>query len=134
VALQFSRALASGSDHITIRLEPASLGRVDVKVELTKDGHLTALFTADRPETLDMLQRDARILERALNDAGLRADSSGLSFNLRGDGGSDLPQFANQSGGSGTFNLDGKAGDDGNVAPGARQAALNSDALLDIRV
>jgi flagellar hook-length control protein FliK len=134
VALQFSRALATGSDHITIRLEPASLGRVDVKVELTKDGHLRALFTADRPDTLDMLQRDARVLERALNDAGLRADSSGLSFNLRGDGGGELPQFASQSGGSGTFSLGGTAGDNGDVAPAARQAALNANALLDIRV
>jgi len=134
VALQFSRALASGSDHITIRLEPASLGRVDVKVELTKDGHLRALFTADRPDTLDMLQRDARILERALNDAGLRADAGGLSFNLRGDGGGQLPQFANQPGGSGSFSLNGTAGGDGDVAPVARQAALNADALLDIRV
>ena len=35
---------------------------------------------------MDLLQRDARDLERALQDAGLRADSGSLSFNLRGDG------------------------------------------------
>jgi len=132
VALQFSRALATGTDHITIRLEPASLGRVDVQVELTKDGRLTAMFIADRPETLDMLQRDARVLERALNDAGLRADAGGLSFNLRGDGG-DLPQFANHSGGSEKFSPDAAAGDN-EATPIARQASLNADALLDIQV
>ena len=132
VALQFSRALASGTDHITIRLEPESLGRVDVQVELTKDGRLTAMFIADRPETLDMLQRDARVLERALNDAGLRADSGGLSFNLRSDGG-DLPQFANHTGGSDKYDPSTNAGD-GEIAPVARQAALNADALLDIQV
>jgi flagellar hook-length control protein FliK len=32
-----------------------------------------------------MLQRDARELERSLQDAGLRADSGSLSFNLRGE-------------------------------------------------
>ena len=132
VALQFSRALASGTDHITIRLEPESLGRVDVQVELTKDGRLTAMFIADRPETLDMLQRDARVLERALNDAGLRADSGGLSFNLRSDDG-DLPQFANHAGGSEKFSPGANAGD-GEMAPVARQATLNADALLDIQV
>ena len=40
----------------------------------------------ERSETLDLLQRDARSLERALNDAGLKADSGSLEFNLRGDG------------------------------------------------
>jgi flagellar hook-length control protein FliK len=133
VALQFSRALNSGSDHITIRLQPESLGRVDVQLELTKDGRLTAMFVADRPETLDMLQRDARILERALNDAGLRADASGLSFNLRGEGG-DLPKFANELGGSDKFSLDGDGGDETASVPVARHALLNADALLDIQV
>jgi hypothetical protein len=35
---------------------------------------------------MELLQRDARDLERALQDAGLRADSGSLSFNLRGQG------------------------------------------------
>ena len=90
------------------------------------------MFIADRPETLDMLQRDARVLERALNDAGLRADSGGLSFNLRSDG-SDLPEFANHTGGSEKFGPGTNDGD-GEMAPVARQATLNADALLDIQV
>ena len=110
------------------------MGRVDVQVELTKDGRLTAMFVADRPETLDMLQRDARVLERALNDAGLHADAGGLSFNRRGDGG-DLPSFADQFGGSGNSDPDGKGIEDSDVAPAVtRQASVNADALLDIQV
>ena len=133
VAVQFGRALASGADQITIRLQPESLGRVDVQVELGKDGRLSAMFIADRPETLDMLQRDARVLERALSDAGLRTENGGLSFNLRGDGG-DLPNFANQSGSGETFEL-AADGRDGGVDPLiARHATLNPDALLDIQV
>jgi len=44
------------------------------------------MVLAERPETLEMLQRDARGLERALQDAGLKTESGGLSFGLRGDG------------------------------------------------
>jgi len=133
VAIQFGRALASGADHITIRLQPESLGRVDVQIELAKDGRLTAMFIADRPETLEMLQRDARTLERALNEAGLQADSDGLSFSLRRDDG-EASGFAKQFNQSGTFNPGDGNGEFGADPAVARHAALNPDALLDIQV
>jgi len=50
------------------------------------DGRVSAVVTADNKDTLDLLQRDQRALERALQDAGLKADSGSLSFNLRGGG------------------------------------------------
>ena len=55
-----------------------------MQLDVAPDGRVHAVIAADKPETLDLLQRDARALERALNDAGLRADSGSLSFNLRG--------------------------------------------------
>jgi len=42
--------------------------------------------TADNPSTLNLLLKDVRGLERALQEAGLRADSGSLQFGLRGDG------------------------------------------------
>jgi hypothetical protein len=39
-------------------------------------------ITAEKLETLEMLQKDARNLEKVLNDVGLRADNSTLSFSL----------------------------------------------------
>lgn len=130
VAIQFSKAVAEGADKISIRLQPESLGRIDVQIELGKDGRMTALFTADRPETLEMLQRDARVLERALNDAGLKTESGGLDFNLRG-GDKDAQSFARDleqaaSGGH-------EHGGEPDEIPGARPN-LNVDALLDIHV
>jgi len=73
-----------GIDRIEIQLKPAALGRVDVRLEVTHDGRVTAVVAADTRETLDMLQRDARTLERALQDAGLRMNSGDLSFSMRG--------------------------------------------------
>ncbi len=84
VAVQIQKAAAQGSDRINIQLKPAELGRVEVQMDVAKDGRVTAVISADRSETLDLLQRDARALQNALNDAGLRTDSDSLSFNLKG--------------------------------------------------
>ena len=46
---------------------------------------MRAVITADRPETLDLLQRDARALERALQDAGVKLDNNALNFAHRED-------------------------------------------------
>src|SRR3546814_6284200 len=67
-------------------LHPAELGRIEVKLENASDGTLRAVISAERSETLDLLQRDARGLERALQEAGVKTDSGSLSFNLRGQG------------------------------------------------
>ncbi len=89
IAVQISRAVQQGADRITVHLKPASLGHISVDLEIGPDNRLSAVIAADRPETLDLMQRDARALERALNDAGLKTDSGSLSFNLRGDGSDD---------------------------------------------
>ena len=86
VSVHIAKALKAGVDRITIQLRPASLGRIDVQLEVGHDGRVMAVVTADNKDTLDLLQRDARELERALRDAGLQADSGSLSFNLRGQG------------------------------------------------
>jgi flagellar hook-length control protein FliK len=86
VAVQIQRAAAGGADRINIQLQPEELGRVEIRLEIGDDQRTRAAVLVDRPETLDLLQRDARALERALNQAGLKTDGGSLSFNLRGDG------------------------------------------------
>ena len=41
-------------------------------------------FTAFLEQTLELLQRDSRMLVQALQEAGLQADGGNLSFNLQG--------------------------------------------------
>jgi len=53
---------------------------------MTHDGRLTAVISADRSDTMMLLQRGSGELQQALRDAGIQADSGSLSFNLRGDG------------------------------------------------
>lgn len=76
---------AVGSDHkqIQIQLDPADLGKVDVKMDVAIDGRTQIVVTADKKDTLEMLQRDRVSLEKSLNDLGLKADAGGMQFNLR---------------------------------------------------
>ncbi len=92
VAIQIASAVRAGIDQISIQLKPASLGRIDVELTVNNDGRVQAVVQAERADTLELLQRDARELAKALEDAGLTADSGGLSFSLReGDQESDHP-------------------------------------------
>jgi flagellar hook-length control protein FliK len=78
------QAFKSGDNHIQIQLQPAELGAIDVKLNVNHDGRVTMVVSADRSDTLNLLRQDSSSLTQALRDAGLQADSSSLSFNLRG--------------------------------------------------
>ncbi|OEJ68273.1 flagellar hook-length control protein FliK [Magnetovibrio blakemorei] len=86
INVQISKAIANGMDKISIQLRPAHLGRVDVQLEMSSDGRVTAVVTADNKDTLDLLKQDSRELERAMREAGLQMNSGDLSFNLRENG------------------------------------------------
>jgi flagellar hook-length control protein FliK len=85
VAFNIKTAVKNGDSKIEIQLDPVELGKLHIKMNVSGDGKATnVVITADNKATLDMLQRDARGLENALADAGIKTDSGSLSFNLRG--------------------------------------------------
>jgi flagellar hook-length control protein FliK len=86
VAVSVAKAAQDGVERITIKLQPPELGRIDVKIEVGVDGRIQAVFAAERAATVDILQREVRELERALQGAGLDA-GGGLSFGLKQNGG-----------------------------------------------
>ena len=83
VAVQIAMAATRRVERMVVQLEPAALGRVEVRLDFSHDNRVSALIAADRPETLEVLQRDSRALERSLQDAGLRLADNALSFSLR---------------------------------------------------
>ncbi len=95
VSVHIAKAARAGVDRIDIRLAPASLGRVEISLDLGDSQQVRATISAETKEALELLRADARLLERALNDAGLKTDASSLSFQLRDQG-----QRAGQDGGS----------------------------------
>ncbi len=61
---------------------PPISGKLDIKLDVGADGKTGITITADNKGTLDLLQRDAQGLTKALNDLGLNADSGNLNFSL----------------------------------------------------
>lgn len=86
IAVSIAQQAQAGAKRFEVRLDPPELGRVDVRIEVTRDGHATTHLVVERSETLDMLQRDARQLERALQNAGLNTSDGDLTFSLKDQG------------------------------------------------
>jgi flagellar hook-length control protein FliK len=134
-----AKAAAAGTSEITVHLRPVELGSIEVKLDFGQDGQIRAAITAEKPQTLELLQRDSRDLEKALQDAGLQTGSNGLSFNLRGQGGGHGQQGRQQN-----FqqNFGGAArGIDGNDGAAARQftfmatqGGVTPQGRIDVRV
>ncbi|SIS39499.1 flagellar hook-length control protein FliK [Insolitispirillum peregrinum] len=97
VKVKITQQAAQGLDNIRIQLNPAELGRVDVKLSV-RDGRVTAHVTADSQSTLDALKADATGLVKSLGDAGLQADSNSLSFSLRGENAAGQMMSGNEGG------------------------------------
>ena len=79
--------LPSGKQNITVQLDPADLGKVDVKLTWGNDGHAHISIAAEHKDTLEMLKGDMGALQRSLADSGIKTDSSSLQFSLRGQDG-----------------------------------------------
>jgi len=93
LGLAIAAKSVDGVRHFDIRLDPPELGRVQVHLAVDDSGRAQASLVVDKPQTLELLQRDAPNLGRALSDAGLYLSNNGLNFSLReqsrqSDGGS----------------------------------------------
>ncbi len=128
------KAIAQGVDRISIQLKPAELGRLEIKLDIGQDGKVSALVTVERPDTLELLQKDSRGLLQALQDAGLKADANGLSFNLRGGDTAPHEQTADGGGAADQSGAKTAASDEvaENQEESARRRAQNS--LIDVEV
>ena len=83
IAFEMARQVDGGNTRFQIRLDPPELGRIDVKLDIDSNGQVNARLTVEKAETLDLMQRDQRALERALQQAGLDANKTNLEFSLK---------------------------------------------------
>ncbi len=87
VAVHITRAAQNGTNRIEISLDPDSLGHVEVKLDVGRDGRVSALVLTENREALDALKAETRALQQALQDAGLKADADSLTFQMQGEHG-----------------------------------------------
>lgn len=112
---QISRNFAAGQDSFNVRINPSELGRVDVRLITNDDGSVNTQIRVERPETLDLFQRDIRALERTLQQSGIKLGSEGIDLSLKDNG-------ADQGGNNQAFNND---------FDGQGEHAQNSDPALE---
>jgi hypothetical protein len=134
VSVQLTRAASNKVEQLTINLRPVELGSVEIKLNFSQDGRVQAIVTAERQETLDLMQRDSRSLERALQDAGLQTDAGSLSFNLRNNNGGNARQFANYVQPTGRRDLGAFAGEVENMSFIATPTGRVGRDRVDIRI
>jgi len=84
LAINIAAKSQAGAKQFDISLEPAELGRVEVRLTVDNAGNAQAHLVAERPETLQMLQRDSGTLSHALKESGVQLGDNGLQFSLKG--------------------------------------------------
>lgn len=107
LAFELVRQVNEGNSRFQIRLDPPELGRIDVRLDIDKAGQVNARLTVEKSETLDLMQRDQRALERALQQAGLDNAKTNLEFSLK------QSPFSGQQGQDGGSGRNPIFGDDG---------------------
>jgi flagellar hook-length control protein FliK len=136
LAVHIAQQARNGVNRFDIRLDPPELGRLEIRLDVTREGQVTTHMVVERTETLDLLQRDSRGLERALQEAGLDTSKGGLSFSLKGQG------QQNSASTDGSASQAARAGEDGDEQAGdgeadetAQQSHLyTASGGLDIRI
>lgn len=88
LGVEIARKVSAGEDTLRVRLNPVELGRVEVTLAFDDTGNMRATMRTESQHALDLLRQDAPDLGRALDSAGIRADTQSFRFENRSDGGS----------------------------------------------
>ena len=99
---------------------------MEVRLDIAPEGQLTASITAEKPETLDLLQKDIRGLVKALQESGLNTNSNSFNFALRKDQENQL------NGGTSKSDLNAELDDDLNLSVVQDEDKLDADLNLSI--
>lgn len=152
IHVQVQQQLAQNGTHadtVRVQLNPAELGALKITMKVLSDGTARVKVEAERAETLDMLQKDAKGLASVLAEAGLQADAGSLEFSMSGEGQSggeaqaqfDAARAVDESGEEFAVSdmIDGGVGtliasDNAGVATVTQNYTLNIQEGLDIRV
>ena len=120
--------LRDGKREIHIQLRPDSLGRLDIRAENSVNG-VVARIVAESADTKNYLESNLHLLQRTLEDLGLKIDRVHVSLQ-ESFGSSSFPGFAAESGRSGS----GPAGQEAarsQVTPGALAVDQVEEVVVD---
>jgi Meckel syndrome type 1 protein len=100
LSAQIVKKLGEKSTQFDVQLDPAGLGRVNVRIEIGDGGQMSAALSFDNPQAAADLKSRAAELQRALAQSGFDMGSGALSFDVAGDPGGrqQQPPFQNDNG------------------------------------
>lgn len=108
VTVAIRKGTTEGTSQMHIKLNPVELGGIDIRMEVDADHHVRAILTIEKPETYDLLHKDAQHLQKLLEESGLKlADTNAIQYEQRS---SSLANNTNSSQdwlGSGWFGQEG---------------------------
>ncbi len=119
-----------GGGRIDVAINPPELGRVEVNLRI-KEGKVSGTITVQRPEVMEHLARELKVLEQGLADAGLTLNTEGLTFQLQEQGAHDKQDSGNRQASAGG-DFSGSGSGDQDAADNA--AWINPDRLVDVNV
>ncbi len=85
VYTRFVERFDGRAQRFEMRLDPAELGQIDIRIEIGADKKVHAVLAAHDSAALTDLMRGQRALERALMDAGIDLKDGGVKFELAND-------------------------------------------------
>ena len=129
----------ASTQHLTLRLDPANLGQVEIRVDRPKFGPPEVRIAVERSETLALLQHDRHQLQQALDQAGIPSEGRQIEFRLvaridPGGDGAPAPSWTagNPNGGQGGDSAAGHGSGPGD-RPGGRGQSGHADSSDDAR-
>ena len=127
LGLQISKRLKDGNTKFDIELHPADLGKVEVALNIARDGKISAHLSFDTPITATAFHARESELRQQLSAAGLDVSGDSLSFSSR-DSGSDASSQSNagQQGQTSRQNLPGALRALSDAAQAADETDLNT--------
>jgi hypothetical protein len=138
LALMMQKRVAEKSTKFAFELHPADLGRVNVSLNIGKDGSLTAHLRFDTPASESQFKAQADELRRQLEQQGFNLKEGDLSFSSRQDQGARRQnQDSKKALHEAMIKLDAVNNDEGAKAQGlsafnkAQQSQLALDTALD---
>lgn len=85
IKINITQSAIKNVDKIEIQLKPESLGQLEIKLHISKDGRLQVHIIASNAETMEILQKDTEILKEAFNNAGYQTEDESFNFSYRGE-------------------------------------------------
>lgn len=126
----FRSLLKNQESHLKVNLTPRELGAVEITIDIVKDRVMATFIKAEQRETMELLARHAKEIDKIFQEAGLQSDLANMNFSSQQDQRSEKEKIINQH--TSFVQEEASVADDLLLKEGG-ETDVDSDALVDIK-